>query len=248
MMDDEISKNAAEFRTNLADALRANIAAINEKNSQKLDEAYARLTCLQSIRVSLLEGNTSSGALGFFTEAQGDGLTSQVLITSGSSRSALKSLRSLIENVIRAVYYADHPVEYRLWEAGKHRPTFKSLFDYLETHPDITALDPKLQSVSTLHSNWKKLSDAVHSSAKEERMSGEHDEITIWKTNQKSVGQWAIFQRAVLQDVCLLYLTLHASKLRGAALKPLRDSLKITIPAKLNSLILSELSVNLGKK
>lgn len=243
MTDPEVSQYAAEFRNGLAESLSKNISEVLEKNQAKIDESYARLTCLQALRLYLLNDKLSPGALGFFAEAQGDGLTSQVLVLSGSTRSALKSLRSLIENIVRSVYYADHPVEYKLWEAGKHRPTFKSLFDYLEGHPDLADLDTSLNPQSALHSNWKKLSQSVHASAKEERMSSEADKISIWRTTQRSVGKWATFQRNVIKDVCLLYLALHRESLQGASLKPLRESLALGIPANLDAKIATHFNV-----
>lgn len=237
MIDPEIEKFAIEFRDELAASIAANISIVIKKNSSKIDEAYARLTCLQAVKVYLLDGHSTDGALGFFTEAQGDGLTSQVLILSGSSRSALKSLRSLIENAIRAVYYADHPIEYRLWEEGRHRPTFRSLFEYLNDHPDLKQFSSSMQPSTSLYSNWKKLSQSVHASAKDDRMSSSTDKIEIWKTNQKSVGQWAKFQNNVIKDICLLYLALHHKKLQGATLKPLRGSFAIAFPTSFDTII-----------
>jgi hypothetical protein len=247
MNDPEIAKNASDFRRDLPTSLASNIAEILKKNSAKIDESYARLTCLQAIRIHLLNGTASDGAIGFFYEAQGDGLTSQVLALSGSSRSALKSLRSLIENIVRSVYYADHAIEYRLWEDGKHRPTFKSFFDYLESHPDIRNSSPSLNPCSSLHANWKKLSQAVHASAKEERMTSTAEKITIWKTNQKSVGDWSSFQKNIMKDVCLLYIILFHKKMQGAALKPVKESLSISIPKTLDAKIFSEFSVRLPR-
>jgi hypothetical protein len=243
--DSEIAKHAVEFRDGLAKALSENIAEVLKKDAEKVDQAYARLTCLQALRLHLLNERVSAGSLGFFAEAQGDGLTSQVLALSGSTRSALKSLRSLIENVIRSVYYADHPVEYTLWEAGKHRPTFKSLFDYLDCHPDLAGVDAALQPQTTLHANWKKLSQAVHASAKSDRMNDEAEKVTIWKTTQESVGNWAKFQKNVIKDICLLYVCLFKESLQGASLKPLRESLAIAIPATLDAKILADFKVRI---
>lgn len=244
MTDPEIARNAQEFRDGLVAALTANIGAVVAKNATKIDEAYARLTCLQAIKAYLLDGSTSEGALGFFAEAQGDGITSLVLVTSGSSRSSLKSLRSLIENIVRSIYYADHPVEYRLWDQGKHRPTFKSFFEYLSAHPELSTCDFSLKATETIYATWKKLSQSVHASVKGERMTDKSGKITVWKTNQHAVGQWATFQQAVIRDVCLLYLTLYSQSMKGATLKPLREALAIALPTKLDS----KISANLGVK
>ena len=247
MIDPEIAKNAADFRSGLGASLAANISAVLSKDASKIDECYARLTCLQAIRVYLLNNAASPGAIGFFNEAQSDGLTGLVLIMSGSSRSAHKSLRSLIENVIRVVYYADHPIEYRLWEVGKHRPTFRSLFEYIENHPDLVDVKSSLFLPSSLHSSWKKLSEFVHASAMGERMNENIDKIVIWKTSRKSIGQWAIFQRNVIKDICLLFMILNHKNVQGASLKSLRESLAISIPSNLDAKILSTFNVRLPR-
>lgn len=248
MIDAEIAKRAAEFRNGLIAALTSNCSEVLQKNTFKIDEAYARLTCLQSLRAYLIADVTSEGSQGFFVEAQADGLTSLVLILTGAPRSALKSLRSLIENVIRSIYYADHPIEYRQWEDDNHRPTFKSLFDYLDAHPDLQGLNEKLQPQKTLHSNWKMLSQAVHSSAKAERMTGNTETIQIWKTTQAAVGKWATFQKAVIRDVCLLYFILYREKLKGGGFKPVRESATIALPKNLDLRIKEDLGIRLVRK
>ena len=93
-----------------------------------------RIASLQAWRTHL-ESRITEGSLAFFLEAQNDALTSHVFASLGSWRSALKALRSCIDNVLFCVYYKDHSVELDLWHSGKHKPSFNELFNYMENHP-----------------------------------------------------------------------------------------------------------------
>lgn len=247
MSDSEIQANAESFRSGLIDVIRGNFDLISSSDAGKLDAAYARLTCLQAIRSYIIQDTVSEGALGFYTEMQSDALTSQVLIMTGASRSALKSLRSVIENFIRSIYYTDHPIEYRQWEIGKHRPTFKSFFDYFETHPDLVDRSSGILNLSILHATWKELSQAVHASAKTERMSDSNNKISIWTTTRGAVGKWASLQSSIIKYICLTYALIYHEKLAGASLKPLRESIAIAIPTNLDAKLKTNLSIKIPR-
>jgi hypothetical protein len=229
--DAEINANAKAFRTGLSPKLDANLGTITGHSAAKLDDAYARLTTLQAWRVFVLEERLTPEAIGFFSEAQNDGLMSSALMSVGMWRPAMKSLRSLIENILHCLYYNDHPVEYRLWEAGKLRPTFKDLFDYFLAHPDVSNLPDNLQGIGELKNHYKHLSNVVHASAKEFRMTNEIETLKLWNTTADGAGKWAATHKNVLRDVNLLILSLFAAYLKGAAHKGLREALSLGIPA-----------------
>ena len=177
--DHEVSSNAELFRQSVSEAILRNIDEIVRRDSAILDKAYARLTTLQAWRSFVLDQQISREALGFFAEAQNDGITSSILITSGLWRSSLKSLRSLIENLVQSVYFMDHPVEYRRWADGKLRLTFNELFKYLSEHPDIANLPDALNPVADLKADYSYLSNVVHSSSLQFRMTDDVDELVV---------------------------------------------------------------------
>lgn len=230
MKDPEIKANAEAFRSRLLPKLNDNLAALKSDSSSKLDEAYARLTSLQAWRAFVLEEHMSADALGFFSEAQNDGLTSSVLMSIGMWRPAMKSLRSLIESILHCLYFNDHPVEYRLWDAGKFRPTFKELFDYFLRHPDISALPANLQGAGELKRHYKHLSNVVHASAREFRMTNEIESLKLWNTSASEIGKWATTHKSVLREANFLILSLFATQLQGAAHKGVREALSLVIP------------------
>lgn len=244
MPDAEIQANAEAFRSSLSTEIATNIASHKATELEKIDASYARLTILQAFRSHILT-DLEDGAMGFFTEAQSDGLSSQVLISAGMGRSALKSLRSISENVVRSIYYADHIVEYRLWEMEKHRPTFSSLFDYIDSHPDIRDLPDGINPSSGLRSSWKSLSNAVHASLKSIRTTKKVAEVNLWRTDKASVGQWNKAQSKLMEEVSLLYVALYRDRLSGAKATPVRKALSHTIKPAKDGEIKSSLGVNI---
>lgn len=246
-MDAEIQLHAKNFHASLAKKISDNVEAIAARQDAKLHNCYARLTTLQAWRSYVLDEHVSSDAMGFFSEAQNDGLTSSVLVASGLWRPAMKSLRSMIENILQCFYYMDHPVEYKQWEAGEFRPTFKYLFDYFTGHPDIKKLPASLQSTKELKSHYSYLSNVVHSSAKEFRMTNDIDRSALWKTTDDGIGKWHNTQKNVLRDINLLMLSLFAEHLKGARNKGLREALGITVPAARDAAIKASLAVKITR-
>lgn len=245
--DQEVASNAEKFRQSVAGAITSNIDEIVGRDSALLDEAYARLTTLQSWRSFVLDEHISDEALGFFAEAQNDGITSSILITSGLWRSSLKSLRSLIENLIQSVYFMDHPVEYRRWAEGKLRPTFSELFKYLSEHPDICELPASLNPVADLKAHYSHLSNVVHSSSLEFRMTDDVEELVLWKTSAADIGKWSTTHKRVLRTANSVYLALFSVHLQGAANKGLRESLALVLPASQDDQVKAQMSVNIPR-
>jgi hypothetical protein len=245
MLDPEIAKNAEQFRAGLSAKLSDNVTAVVGSHASKIDEAYARLTSLQAWRSFVLDEHISQAALGFYSEAQNDGLTSSVLVSSGLWRPAMKSLRSMIENTIQCLFFMDHPVEARQWDDGKYRPAFKDLFDYLTTHPDIVGLPEALKSPLILKTHYSHLSNVVHASAREFRMTTDLEKSNLWKTTADGVGKWAATQKNVLRDINLLLLPMFSTHLQGAANKGLREALSTVIPAARDAAIRTALGVRI---
>lgn len=247
MSDPEIAKNAEQFRAGLSAKLQDNVAAVVGAHSAKMDEAYARLTTLQAWRSFVLDEHISPAALGFYSEAQNDGLTSSVLVASGLWRPAMKSLRSMIENIVQCLFFSDHPVELRQWEDGKYRPSFKDLFEYFVNHPDYAKLPETLKSSIILKTHYSHLSNVVHASAREFRMTTELEKSNLWKTSADGVGKWASTQKNVLRDINMLLLPMFSKYLQGAANKGLREALAMVIPAARDTVIRTSLGVRIPR-
>lgn len=71
--------------------------------------------------------------------------------------------RSIIENLLRYVYYFHHEVEHNLlqMEPSRHK-TFKELFEYMKRHPFFKHNSAVTRSIEILQSKYSELSQAVH--------------------------------------------------------------------------------------
>jgi hypothetical protein len=139
----------------------------------------------------------------------------------------------------------DHPVEYRRWDKAKYRPTFNELFNYLGDHPDIRDLPESLNAVADLKSHYSHLSNVVHSSSPEFRMTGDIDGLTLWRTAAADVGKWSKTHKNVIRDANLILLALFNIHLKGAGNKGLRESLSIALPISKDDSVKSELGVKI---
>jgi hypothetical protein len=210
-------------------------------------QSYVAISSVQAWRSAVILGNVSEGAEAFFFEAQNDLLISHCLSRCGSFRQALKALRGAIENIYFSLYYKDHSVELKKWEAGRYRVSFSELTSYFESHPALCEHELALQGVASLKEEYATLSKAVHGSAVAFRMTQNLHEIRLWGGDQGSVGKWATRERHVVTSVNLIMAHLFADKLQGASnrnlrqmvglvtskahQKVLKEKLKITIPA-----------------
>ncbi len=210
---------------------RKHMAEVSEemtKQTAKFLQSYRRIVSLQAWR-GFLEPRISEGSLSFFLESQNDALTSHVFANLGSWRSALKSLRSCIENVMFCLYYKDHPVEVTVWEAGQHKPPIAEFVSYLERHPQRIK-DPTVDPLPHLMSEYATLSKAVHGSAKNFRMTKDIKTTLLWSAVAASFGQWQTRETTVLINLNLLLLAHFRDALVGAGAAPLRESVSLIIP------------------
>ena len=135
-MNAEVEKNFDCFTERWKKEFPRTIAKLDKHRAVYL-QSYIRIASMNAWRANVFAETISVGSLEFFAEAINDALVSHIWARFGSWRSALMSLRSCIENTCYSLYYKDHPVELRLWESGKHRPSFAEIHSYLASHPDI---------------------------------------------------------------------------------------------------------------
>ena len=208
-------------------------------------QSYSRIVSLNAWRESLLSTQISADALAFFLEAQNDALVSHVFAGMGSWRSALKSLRSCIENVGFCLFYKDHPVELELWHHGQHRLEFSALFDYLSRHPQVASINRQCSGLDVLRKEYGVLSRAVHGSATF-RMTAGQQSTALWESSKANLSRWAIRESATLAGLNLLLLVMFRDHLQGARLPSLRDVISLAVPASKYALVKQQLGVSLS--
>ncbi len=99
----------------------------------------------------------------FLDEIASDALQILPQALSGYRKTTLLLARSIVENVIRHIYFSDHPVEFRRANRDKkwYLP-FESLFDYLRNHPDYMETERRFDGINRLSALYDELSAQVH--------------------------------------------------------------------------------------
>ena len=208
-------------------------------------ESYKKIVSLQAWRECLLQNNISADSLSFFLESQNDALVSHVLAQHGMWRSALQSLRSMIENVAFCLYYMDHRVELLLWNQGKYNPTINSFFKYLEDHPSIKDVVGNIQSVQLLKKEWEILSRAVHGSSKSFRMTLSGEIPTIFSAKQANLGSWKTRETNCILGINLLLMCVFREHMNGTKLSNLRKAVSLVVEKSKHKVIKENLNIHL---
>jgi hypothetical protein len=209
---------------------------------------YRRLVSLQAWRSELLEPTITDDALGFFLEAQNDGLVSLVLTQLGSCRAALQSLRSCMENVLFTLYYMDHPVEFALWNLGRHRLAFNQLEAYFTGHPSLDGIPQDIHGLRALSDEYSVLSRAVHGTAVSFRMSASDTGTQLWCDDVPRLGMYETRQKRTISTLNQLLLCVFREQLQGAVRVNLRKAISLAIPASRHSAIKASTGVSLFAK
>lgn len=235
VLENELDANHAAFFADWTKQAAQNWRALKAEAAFRL--SYRRLSCLHTIKNEIIVPNYTSESAAFFFEAHNDALVSHVAASFGAWRSALHALRSCIENVLCSIYYTDHPIELRLWTDGKFRIGFTALLEYLRSHPTLSKIDPGLSGLDRLRAEYSVLSQAVHGSAANFRMTDSASSILLWSTDRAKLGMWSTREKRVFEALSLLMVCLHSDALQGARLNALRSMLYFTIrPARRTAL------------
>jgi hypothetical protein len=248
-------KQLAEELKNNFDSFKADLKASFleafedlEDNEGKFLSSYKRLASLEAWRAYLLEPEIDKHSLEFFIEAQNDALLSHTFARIGSWRAALKSLRSVFEDIMFCLYYKDHPVEYKLWEKGKGQLPISDYIKYFERHPAFDNVPVKVTGVSILKKEYSTLSKAVHGSSKLFRMTLEpYTFPSLMVPETAKLNQWLTRERKAIQTVNQLLLSMFSEHLQGAKLRDLRKAISFTIPNSVYAEIRTHLGIRLFK-
>lgn len=240
----EVDANYARFTAQWKGDLADSIGALDAHDSDYAD-SYRRLVSLQAWRTSVLEQSMPEGSLAFFVEAQNDALSSHIMARTGSWRFALKALRSFLENVLSALYYADHPVELERWRKGRFRIGFSDLHQYLVDHPATHGVSQESLGLDLLKKEYATLSRAVHASGAGFRMTSDGKVNNVFVPEGPRVGKWLARERSTVLGTNLLLLGLFRADLQGSARLNLRKSVAIGIPGIVRERVKAEFGINL---
>ena len=239
----DVDSNSDRFSQTLSDEISQALAA-GLANLEGFRASYRRVVSLQAWRVRVFDSQASDGVKALFLEAQNDALLSVVLAHMAMWRPALQSLRSCIESVLNACYYADHPVELQLWEAGRHRNDFSELLGYFSKHPTFLSLTGLPDVLAHIQREYSTLSRAVHASSISFHMTVGGN-ITITNSDGIKYRQWNSRHSDTLLWINLMLIALYSEALEGSQNTDVRRSISLVVPLKYHEDIASNLRVHL---
>ena len=208
------------------------LAELKSHNSS-FRRSYRRLTSLQAWRVYIVERTGPPECLPFFLEAQNDGIYSHVLAQMGVWRLALQSLRSCLENCCLYLFYKDHLVELEQWKSGAHRLSFRELNQYFGRHPSLVNVPRSVNGLDQLATQIDVLSQVVHGSALDFRMTGENAFPNLWDTQSERLSLWETNEKRTIEAINLLLVVFFGPMIAGTQQQSLREVVGYSItPAK----------------
>lgn len=242
-LKDEIDANRSKFFDRWTSESCKNWQSLKE--NAVFTDSYRRLTAIQAIKMHIVVKNYSQGSAEFFHEAHNDALIAHVNASIGSWRTALQSLRSVIENVLCAIYYNDHPIELELWESGQFVVGFSELIKYMEKHPRLSSTPRTVSGLEIIQSEYGTLSKAVHGSAAGFRMTDSLTNVLLWSDDPKKASMWSTREKKTVEGLLLLLIALHSPLLEGARLPGLREVIGLGVSTASRKLLKSHLKVSI---
>ena len=109
-----------------------------------------------------LKGLAEHGQV-FIDEIASDALQVLPQTIMGYDKTAKLLTRGIVENVLRHVYFSDHPIEFaRMNRDQKWYLSIDALFEYLKTHPVYLDVEKRFDAINKLSSLYSELSAGVH--------------------------------------------------------------------------------------
>jgi hypothetical protein len=190
----------------------------------RLGRLYLHGIAWESWRQYHLAASLGPG-LPFWQEAQNDFLLSYLHAGRGVWRSALQALRSFLENATGALYYSEHPVEAKRFDAGTFRLAWSDTKDYLKAYPYSSPTTFRRDVLGWIGSEYAQLSQAVHGSSEAFRMTAGRQFPSIASAAPERINVWRLRTTATAKAIHFILLQHFATQLRGARLPALRENI-----------------------
>jgi hypothetical protein len=193
---------------------------------------YARLIHKYTYSLNLwrfrLEDIPEHGKL-FLDELASDAI--QVLPQSleGYNKTTGLLIRGIIENLLKHLYFSDHPVEFfRLNRDRRWYLTTDQLFEYARNHYHYIITEPKFDALSQLSSLYSELSEIVH--ARAVRNLETRTVLATIKSSDKSMKRHSLHIAKCAQAANFLLAIFHRNQMKEFAAAERRIILRAMPP------------------
>lgn len=104
-----------------------------------------------------------SHASPFLEEIASDAIQILPQIMMGFRKPARLLARGVLENLLRYLYFVDHPIEFaRMNAEGKWYLTIKELFEYAKVHPVFQRAEKEFDAINRAQTLYDELSSVIH--------------------------------------------------------------------------------------
>jgi hypothetical protein len=173
----------------------------------------------------------------FIEEIASDALQILPQVAMGFTKPTKLLVRGIIENVLRHVYFSDHPIEFaRMNASDKWYVSVTELFEYIRIHPLFRATEVSFDAITRLENLYDDLSAGVHGRAvRDFQMKVALSKIVY----ENSMGE----REAVLAARCaeaanFVIAAFHLDQFRGLAVEDRRVLLH-TMPPKARQVLVN---------
>jgi hypothetical protein len=173
----------------------------------------------------------------FLEEIASDALQILPQVSMGFSKPARLLLRGITENVLRHVYFSDHPVEFTLMNSSERwYLSVTELFEYAKKHPLFATTEPSFDALGRLQGLYDELSAVVHGrSVRDFQMNVALSKIDYQHSVCEKESRLAI---RCSEAVNFLLASFHVQKFRHFSPDD-RKTILQTMPAKAKNLLVS---------
>jgi hypothetical protein len=99
----------------------------------------------------------------FIEEIASDALQILPQVMSGFNKTTKLLIRGILENILRHIYFSDHPIEFeRMNREKKWFMTIEQLCEYAKVHPIFLRTEQKFDAIGQISSLYSQLSAGVH--------------------------------------------------------------------------------------
>ncbi|MHA1410594.1 MAG: hypothetical protein ACTSQY_09880 [Candidatus Odinarchaeia archaeon] len=139
---------------------KINEGIFSEKNIPLLKIAHKFAS---SVRMFILKLDVPEHSFYYLEQISSDSIQMYFNMFFGNLRAVRLHQRSLIENLLRYIYYYDHYIEHLiLQKEPSEYILIRNLFEYMKKHPKFSDNLDICESIETLSSKYSEISKSVH--------------------------------------------------------------------------------------
>lgn len=206
-MNKEVRKKASRFQKKYREKLASNWKETITNSRGSFYTCYKYGTVFQNWRIGLEACGKSSE---FIREMQTDSIVSIIFANQCMYRSAMMSLRSLLECCFNEIFFRCHPIEYKWWIEGDYKAGFFKIIDFVFKLDNPKNYEKKTKIKQKINTSYKTLSKYVHARGYIHMYSPLN--LNPFKYEKGDFKKWANIYRTITKIACTMLLLFYSDE------------------------------------